>query len=124
MIYKLKYQDKEEAITDLKAKGVLVDVTFMEETTLAYGPGVRAVVELGLIMLTPPIRDGLEIITEPVFAEGYHFDVMSDQAYDFGANLIEPKNPKHVFAGIDQPKDFTYQPNILRDQNDSGDTPQ
>jgi hypothetical protein len=24
---------------------------------------------------------------------------MSTEIYDFGANLVEPKNPKHSFAG-------------------------
>jgi hypothetical protein len=24
---------------------------------------------------------------------------MSTEMYDFGANLVEPKNPKHAFAG-------------------------
>ena len=24
---------------------------------------------------------------------------MADNEYDFGANLVEPKNPKHAFAG-------------------------
>jgi hypothetical protein len=24
---------------------------------------------------------------------------MSTEVYDFGANLVEPKNPKHAFAG-------------------------
>jgi len=24
---------------------------------------------------------------------------MSDNEYDFGTNLVEPKNPKHAFAG-------------------------
>ena len=32
-------------------------------------------------------------------AEGYHYDVMSIETYDFGSNLVTPKNPKHAFAG-------------------------
>jgi hypothetical protein len=24
---------------------------------------------------------------------------MADNTYDFGVNLVEPKNPKHAFAG-------------------------
>ena len=75
MIYKLKYTDKAEAIADLNAKGIL--------TEDGYGQGVHAVVELGIIENT----------------DGYHYDIMSDNVYDFGLNLIEPKNPKHAFAG-------------------------
>lgn len=75
MIYKLKYTDKAEAIADLQDKGIL--------TEDGYGQGVHAVVELGIIENT----------------DGYHYDLMSDNTYDFGLNLIEPKNPKHAFAG-------------------------
>ena len=84
MIFKLKYTDKAEAIADLTAKGIL--------TEDGYGIGVHAVVEIGLIVLD--IVDD-----EPIYADGYHYDVMADKTYDFGANLIEPKNPKHAFAG-------------------------
>ena len=80
MIYKLKYTDKAEAIADLTAKGIL--------TEDGYGQGVHAVVELGIIALD-----------ENTNAEGYHYDIMSDNTYDFGLNIIEPRNPKHAFAG-------------------------
>ena len=80
MIFKLKYQDKAEAIADLTAKGILTDE--------GYGEGVHAVVELGIIALD-----------ENTNADGYHYDLMADNTYDFGVNLIEPKNPKHAFAG-------------------------
>ena len=80
MIFKLKYTDKAEAIADLTAKGIL--------TEDGYGIGVHAVVEIGIIA-----------IDENTNAEGYHYDLMSDNTYDFGLNLIEPRNPKHAFAG-------------------------
>jgi hypothetical protein len=42
----------------------------------------------------------LDVVDEqPIYADGYHYDVMSTEMYDFGANLVEPKNPKHAFAG-------------------------
>jgi hypothetical protein len=99
MIYKLTYENKEQATADLKAKGILVDVEFNGEKHEAYGEGVQAVVEIGLIMLTPPVMEGMEVIEQPIYAEGYHYDVMSENTYEFGANLVEPKNPKHAFAG-------------------------
>lgn len=92
MIYKLTYTDKATALADLTSKGILVESTFEEQTYLVYGEGVQAVVEIGLIVLD--IVDD-----EPIYAEGYHYDVMADNVYDFGANLVEPKNPKHAFAG-------------------------
>jgi len=87
-IYKLQYTDKDQAVADLVAKGILIET----EEVQAYGEGVQAVVEIGLIVL--------DVVDEqPIYAEGYHYDVMSTEMYDFGANLVEPKNPKHAFAG-------------------------
>jgi hypothetical protein len=92
-IYKLTYENKYTAIADLKAKGILIEVDGIDgEKHEAYGNGVQAVVEIGLIVL--------DIVDEqPIYADGYHYDVMSENTYDFGANLVEPKNPKHAFAG-------------------------
>ena len=93
-IYKLKYTDKETAIADLKAKGVYTE-------DLSFGNGIHAVVEIGLVILTDGTYDeqGNEI-TAPVYADGYHYDVMSEIEIDFGNNRIFPNNPKHTFAGI------------------------
>jgi len=106
-IFKLTYSDKATAIADLKAKGILVEQTFQDETHEAYGKGVQAVVEIGLIMVTPPVMDGMEVIEQPIYADGYHYDVMSLETYDFGANLVEPKNPKHAFAGYSIKEEVT-----------------
>jgi hypothetical protein len=95
-IFKLTFADKDQAVADLVAKNILVP----QEEGYSYGEGVQAVVEIGLIMLEPPTFDeeGNEL-TLAVYADGYHYDVMSTETYDFGANLVEPKNPKHAFAG-------------------------
>jgi hypothetical protein len=37
---------------------------------------------------------------------------MSTELYDFGANLVEPKNPKHAFAGHSIKEEFPYEPNF------------
>ena len=94
-IYKLNYTDKETAIADLLAKGVYVET----EERLVYGQGIHAIVEIGLIVLEQGTydEDGNEV-TAPIYADGYHFDVMSEQEIDF-PNAIEPNNPKHQFAG-------------------------
>jgi hypothetical protein len=96
-ISKLNYTDKETAMADLLAKGVYVEQTFEGETMLTYGEGIQAIVEIGKICL------GMEVdeIT-PIFAEGYHYDVMSEQEIDFGINEIYPKNAKHSFMGYSE----------------------
>ena len=116
-IFKLSYTDKEQALADLKAKGILVEVEFNGQKHEAYGSGVQAVVEIGKILVTPPVMEGMEVIKEPIFADGYHYDVMSDNTYDFGANLVEPKNPKHAFAGQVSTQEFPYEPQFLTDEN-------
>ena len=94
-IYKLKYTDKETAIADLLAKKVYIET----EDGLSYGQGIQAIVEIGLIVLENGTYDeeGNEI-TAPIYADGYHYDVMSENEIDF-PNAIEPNNPKHHFAG-------------------------
>lgn len=87
-IYKLKFADKAEALQVLEQEGVLIPT----EEGFTYGEGVQAVVELGIICLDPNVDP-------PVYADGYHYDVMAEQVIDFGTHLIEPKNPKHAFAG-------------------------
>ena len=98
-IYKLKYTDKETAIADLLAKKVYVEVENLDkEITLAYGQGIQAIVEIGLIVLENGTYDAeFNEITAPVYADGYHFDVMSEKEIKF-TNAIEVENPKHTFA--------------------------
>jgi len=114
-IYKLTYLNKEAAVADLQAKNILIEVDGIDgEKHEAYGNGVQAVVEIGLIMIEPPVMDGMEIVTPPVYADGYHYDVMSSELYDFGANLVEPNNPKHAFAGYSVTEE--YEPQFLGDE--------
>lgn len=87
-IYKLTFTNKAEALVVLQDKGVLVPF----EDEFIYGEGVQAVVELGIICLDPNVEP-------PIYADGYHYDVMAEQVIDFGTHLIKPKNPKHAFAG-------------------------
>ena len=99
-IYKLKFSDKDFAIATLIDKGVYIEVENLDkEITLAYGQGIHAIVEIGLIVLENGTYDAdFNEITAPVYADGYHYDVMSEQEIDF-PNAIEPNNPKHQFAG-------------------------
>ena len=94
-IYKLNYSDKDFAIADLIAKGV-----YTEE--LIYGQGIQAVVEIGkVVKVQGTYDDEGNLITEPIYYDGYNYDVMSEQEIDFGINEINPRNPKHGFAGYE-----------------------
>ena len=101
-IAKLKYKNKETAIKDLLKKGVYVETTFNDVTSLTYGTGIHAVVEIGQIVLTPPVIENMQVITEATYLEGHHFDVMSEQSISFGKAEIEVNNPKHEFAGYNK----------------------
>ena len=96
-IYKLQYPNKETALTDLIAKGVYIET----DNELIYGQGIHAIVEIGTIVLTDGTFDEEgNVIIEPIYADGYHYDVMSEQEIEF-ENAIIPNNPKHTFAGYE-----------------------
>ena len=96
-IYKLKYTDKEIAIADLISKGVYQEI----EGELSYGNDIDAVVEVGLIIDKEATFDEHgNLLTEPTYREGYHFDIMVEKEIDFGENEIFPNSAKHTFAGI------------------------
>jgi len=96
-ISKLKYTDKETAIADLLDKKVYVKQTIEEEEIFSFGEGIHAIVELGKIVINEPTEK-----IKPIFADGYHYDVMSEQDIDFGDNEIIVNNPKHGFLGHEQ----------------------
>lgn len=95
-IYKLQYKDKETALSDLIAKGV-----YNED--LSFGQGIHAIVEIGLIVDKEATfdEDG-NIITEPIYFYGYHYDIMSENIITFESE-IQVNNPKHNFAGYVNP---------------------
>ena len=96
-ICKLKYTDKETAIADLIAKGVFQEI----EGEMLYVDGIDAVVDVGLIIDQEATFDeNGNILTEPTYREGYHFDIMSEIEIDFGESEIFPNNPKHTFSGL------------------------
>jgi hypothetical protein len=87
-IYKLRYNDRATAITDLIAKGVID--TNENNTSIT-----QAVVELGVIVL-----DYGNETTEPSYADGYHYDIMVTTEIDFGTARVTPTNVKHAFLGF------------------------
>ena len=96
-IYKLKYTNKETAVSDLIAKGVYQEL----DGELIYTNGIHAVVEVGLITDQEATFDEQgNLLTEPIYRDGYHFDIMTEKEIDFGENETCPNHPKHTFAGI------------------------
>jgi len=94
MIFKLNYPDKQTAIADLIDKKI-IDLDFN------YLKGRHAVVEIGKIVSIPATFDeNGELLTEPIYYDGYAYDVMSDEEVDFGSFEIFPKNPAHGFSGL------------------------
>ena len=98
-ICKLKYTDKETGIADLIAKGVFQEI----EGEMIYADGIDAVVEVGLIIDQEATFDEQgNLLTEPTYRDGYHFDIMTDNVIDFGENEIFPNNSKHTFARFNE----------------------
>ena len=98
-IYKLKYTDKETAISDLITKGVYQEI----DGELSYSEGIHAVVEVGLVINEEATFDEQgNLLTETTYIEDYHFDIMAEKEIDFGENEIFPNNPKHSFAEINE----------------------
>ncbi len=94
-ISKLKYADKETAIADLLSKNVYVKQTIDKEEILTFGEGIHAIVEIGKICINQPTEE-----IKPIFADGYHYDVMSSYEIDFEKNEVVVNNPKHSFLGL------------------------
>ena len=105
-IYKLNYLDKETAIADLLAKGV-----YNED--LSYGKGIHAVVEIGKIVEIPGTYDEEgNVITEPIYYDGYAYDVMCEQEIVFESEIF-PVDCKHSFMGYAQNADGYIPENLI-----------
>ncbi len=101
-IYKLKYSNKETAIADLLAKGVYVEITDLNgNQTLSYAPTTQSVVEVGLIVDTPAVIENMEVVTPATYVDGYHFDIMVNNAIDFGTARMTPATSVHSFLGFE-----------------------
>jgi hypothetical protein len=97
-IAKLQYPNKETAIADLIAKGVYIET----EEGLSYGQGIQAIVEIGLIVeIEGTYDDEGNVITEPIYYDGFFYDVMSEQKIEFESEIF-PENCVHSFAGYPQ----------------------
>jgi uncharacterized protein involved in high-affinity Fe2+ transport len=52
----------------------------------------------------------MNVIIEPIFADGYHYNIMCEQEIDFGVADVTDKikNPKHSFAGYHKEEIILY----------------
>jgi len=113
MIYKLIYQDKDTAVKDLLQKGVLINTTDLQgNEVVSYSQSTHAVVHIGLIIDTPAVFEDMEVITPATYIEGWHVDIMTDLEIDFD-NAVEPKNPKHGFAGYQVGEVLPFEPKFI-----------
>jgi len=94
--YKLKYNDNQSAMSDLINKGIYVETS----EGLIFGDGVYGVVAIGLIETGGVYDDNFNVITPSKTIEGFHYDILAIEGFDFGVNEIFPKNPIHGFYGV------------------------
>ena len=100
-IYKLKYQNQEEGISDFLEKGVYIQQTNEEgelvnvnsEDIIAIVPNIEIVLEEAIF------NEEGDVIKDMVVEEGFHVDIMSKKEINFGDKEMFPRNPKHRFAG-------------------------
>tara|TARA_R110002020_G_scaffold216482_2_gene424209 strand:+ start:1219 stop:1563 length:345 start_codon:yes stop_codon:yes gene_type:complete len=99
-IYKLQYDNKEQADTDFLDKGVMQIVEAEGEQHTVYAEATQAVVDLGKIIETQGTYDpDGHVITPPVYYDGVFYDIMTTQHIDFGTHTITPTDCVHGFAG-------------------------
>ncbi len=91
MIHKLKFTDKEQAITTLQNNGVI-------DADGNYINGTHAVVYIGAIVNQQGTydEDGNEL-TPSTFIDGYHVDIMTEDTIDFDLLEVFPNNEVHKF---------------------------
>jgi FMN-dependent NADH-azoreductase len=85
-IYKLRYDNKEAALQDLKSKKVI-------DAKEQYINGTEAVVNCGVLTLVKATETEAAI-----FADGYHYDIMTSDDMVFDSEVF-PKNAKYKFGG-------------------------
>jgi len=112
-IIKLIYTDHDSAIADLLAKGILINTTDLQgNEVVTYSQSTHAVVHIGLIVDTPAVVENMEVIKEATYLKGWHVDIMTDLDIKFD-NAVEPKNPKHGFAGYQVGEVLPFEPKFI-----------
>ncbi len=92
-IYKLQYDNKEQADTDFLDKGVMQIVEAEGEQHTVYAEATQAVVDLGKIIETQGTYDpDGHVITPAVYFDGVFYDIMTTEHIDFGTHALTPTN--------------------------------
>lgn len=101
-IYKLKYNNREEAIADFLAKGVYVQQTNEEGELINVNSEdtIAVVTDIQIVLEEATFNEEGYIVTDMVVEKGFHVDIMSKKEISFGDKQIFPKNAKHTFAGF------------------------
>ena len=110
-IYKAVFDTKEQGIEYLLNIGVLVE-DLEQEGENVFAPTTAAVVYIGKVVEIPATYDDEgNIITPPIYYDGYAIDVMSSETLDFGEFMVYPVEAAHSFYGY--PKDAEVPPSEL-----------
>lgn len=100
-IYKLKYNNREEAIADFLEKGVYVQQTNEQGELMNVNSEdtIAVVTDIQIVLEEATFDEEGNILTDMILEEGFHADIMSKKEIDFGDKQIFPNNAKHTFAG-------------------------
>ncbi|MFT5760942.1 MAG: hypothetical protein ACI8WA_000043 [Polaribacter sp.] len=94
-IYKLRFSTKEEGVSFFQNE----NLTRLIEDEVCNQEGVHAIVDIGRIVETPGEMDNDgNIITEPTYLDGFHFDIMCEQEI-ISDKIVTPSSPSHKFGG-------------------------
>ena len=85
-IYKLRYENKEAALQDLKIKKAI-------DAKEKYINGTEALVDCGILTLVYATETEAAIV-----ADGYHYNIMTTEDIFFESEVF-PKNAKYKFGG-------------------------
>lgn len=109
----LKYEFTDSKWEELKAD-LQISITLGEETTLSYNHDIiESVVEIGHIMITPPVLDAeMNVITEAVLSDKYSVDILwkNDELPSFASYKIwcTPVGIHSFGASIDHDYEQAY----------------
>ena len=115
----LKYEFTDSKWAELQAD-LQVSVTLGEETNLAYNHEiVESVVEIGHIMITPPVLDAeMNVVTEAVLSDKYLVDILwkDDELPSFASYKIwcEPVGIHSFGASIDADYEQAYNEQLAK----------
>ncbi len=100
-IYKLQYDNKEQADADFLDKGVTQNIEVDGQQYLSNSSATQSIVDLGKIIEIEGTYDPVTrtVITPPVYYDGVFYDIMTTQHIDFGTHAINPNDCVHGFAG-------------------------